>query len=274
MKLFVLAPAVVTLGCLMFGASATAEDGWIVLSNDLKAWQEPVGEWYVAANAQLDPSDDGRLTGGPGQGVLINGKNGRTQNLVTRQQWGDVEVQLEFMIPRRSNSGVKLEGVYEIQIVDSWKVAQPTGSDCGGIYPRAEEKPKYHHIDDGIAPLANAAKPPGEWQTLEIVFRAPRFDVQNEKVANAQFERVVLNGKLIHDHVEVSHPTGHVWREKEEPTGPLLLQADHGAVAFRNIRVRQLAEETAFPVKVNVFWGNSKTGDATPVEFSRRAASR
>ena len=145
------------------------------------------------------------------------------------------------MIPRQSNSGVKLEGVYEIQIFDSWKVANPKGDDCGGIYPRAEQKPKYHHIDEGIAPRTNAAKAPGEWQILEIVFRAPRFDASGRKVANARFDKVVLNGKLIHDHVEVPYPTGHIWREKEKPTGPLLLQADHGPVAFRNIRLRPLS---------------------------------
>ena len=72
------------------------------------------------------------------------------------------------------------------------------------------------------------------------MFRAPRFDAENEKVTNAQFEKVVLNGKLIHDHVEVTHPTGHIWRDKEKPTGPLLLQADHGPVAFRNVRLRPL----------------------------------
>ena len=76
------------------------------------------------------------------------------------------------MIPNHSNSGVKLEGVYEIQIFDSWQVDKPTGADCGGIYPRAEQKPQYHHIDDGVPPLVNAAKKSGEWQTLEIVFRA------------------------------------------------------------------------------------------------------
>jgi hypothetical protein len=150
-------------------------------------------------------------------------------------------VSLEFMIPRGSNSGVKLHGVYEIQILDSWKAAHPTGGDCGGIYPRAELKPQFHHIDDGTPPLVNAAKQPGQWQMLEIRFRAPRFDQKGNKVANAQFERVVLNGKLIHDHADAAHPTGAIWRDKEHATGPLLLQADHGPVAFRNVRVRPLA---------------------------------
>ena len=220
---------------------AAGKDGWTVLSDDLTAFQPPTGKWYIAGGAKISPKFDRRLLGEPGRGTLINGKIGVTNDLITRQQWGDAEVSLEFMIPRGSNSGVKLHGVYEVQIFDSWKVAKPTGEDCGGIYPRAELKPYYHHIDEGIAPRVNAAKVPGQWQTLTIRFRAPRFDQQGRKILNARFEKVVLNGKLIHDNVEVAHPTGNVWREKEHARGPLLFQADHGPVAFRNIRVRPLS---------------------------------
>jgi hypothetical protein len=225
----------------LFGlaASAAAQDGWIALSNDLKGWTK-AGQWFMAANAKIDPANDRRLTGEPGQGVLVNGPKGLTNDLITRQSWGDVEVSLEFMIPKHSNSGVKLEGVYEIQIFDSLKVAKPTGADCGGIYPRGELKPRYHTIDDGVPPLTNAAKAPGEWQTLEIVFRAPRFDATGHKVANARFEKVVLNGTLIHQQAEARTPTGAIWRQAEKPTGPLLLQGDHGPVAFRNVRLRPL----------------------------------
>lgn len=220
-------------------AADAGNDGWIVLSDDLAVWKE-TGEWFLASSVRIDPKNSRRLAATPGKGLMVNGKSGRTQNLVTRQEWGDVEVSLEFMIPHHSNSGVKLEGVYEVQIYDSWKVEKPTGADCGGIYPRAEQKPKYHHIDDGIPPLVNAAKKPGEWQTLEIIFHAPRFDASGKKTANALFEKVVLNGKLVQDHAEARTPTGHIWREKEHPTGPLLLQADHGPVAFRNVRLRPL----------------------------------
>ena len=235
------AVASVLLICSMLTASEITHDGWLVLSEDLSAFQEPMGKWFVAGDARMDTKDDRRLECGLGRGLLINGKTGVTDNLITRGQWGDVQVSLEFMIPCGSNSGVKLHGVYKIQIADTWKVAKPTGDDCGGIYPRAElelKPPKYYHIDEGIAPQVNAAKPPGQWQTLEITFHAPRFDQKGNKIANARFEKVVLNGKLIHDNVEVARPTGHIWREKEHAVGPLLLQADHGPVAFRYVRVR------------------------------------
>jgi hypothetical protein len=133
---------------------------------------------------------------------------------------------------------VKFEGVYEIQIADSWGVKTPKGSDCGGIYPRAELKPKYHHIDAGFAPRVNACRAPGEWQTLEVIFQPPRFDADGKKTANARFVKVVLNGTLIHENVELESPTGNAWHDKEKPTGPILLQGDHGPVAFRDVRVR------------------------------------
>ena len=148
---------------------------------------------------------------------------------------------VEFLIPKGSNSGVKLQGLYEIQIRDSWGVKAPKGSDCGGIYPRAELKPKYHYLDKGVPPRLNACKKPGEWQTLDIRFQAPRFDADGKKTANARFLKVVLNGQVIHDNVEVPTPTGHAWHTQESATGPLLLQGDHGPVAFRNVRVRTSA---------------------------------
>ena len=226
--------------CLPQIANA-ADFDWVDLSKNLSAFQEPTGDWFTAASVLISQDNDRRLMAEPGQGILVNGKTGRTNNLVTRQKWGDLEVHAEFMIPRRSNSGIKLHGVYEIQIYDSWKVTKLTGADCGGIYPRGEMKPRYHHLDDGIAPLVNACKQPGEWQTLDIWFRGPRMNEKGDKIANAQFEKVLLNGTLIHDHSELKHPTGNAWKDKEHATGPLMLQADHGPVAFRNVRVRPMA---------------------------------
>jgi hypothetical protein len=232
------------IGFILLGASATGTSAdkqeWISLSTrkNFEAWRKPTGEWFIAGSVGLDPKNSKRLAAKPGTGILVNGRTGRTDNLISKEKFGDLEVQLEFLISQGSNSGVKFEGLYEIQIFDSWGVKNPTASDCGGIYPRAELEPTYHLIDQGIPPRANAARPAGEWQTLEAIFQAPRFDAGGKKIANARFVRVTLNGQVIHENVEVKTPTGHAWREKEIPSGPLLLQADHGPIAFRNIRVR------------------------------------
>jgi hypothetical protein len=224
----------------------TADGGWVDLfpaDKPLEPWETPTGDWQVVGSVALDPDKPRTLVSKPGQGVLFNGPKG-TRNLVSKQKFTDVEAHVEFLIPKGSNSGVKFMGLYEIQIVDSHGRKELTGDSCGGIYPRAEEKPRYHHIDKGVPPRVNAAKPAGEWQTLDVVFQAPRFDKDGKKVANARFVKVLLNGQLVHENVDVEHPTGAAWRlRKEIATGPLLLQADHGPVAFRNVRIRPLAAE-------------------------------
>jgi hypothetical protein len=115
-----------------------------------------------------------------------------------------------------------------------------TGDDCGGIYPRAELLPKYRYLDAGVPPKVNASKPAGEWQTLEATFLAPRFDDEGKKIANAKIVKATLNGKLIHENQELLTPTGHAYKNKEVAVGPLLFQGDHGPVAFRNLKVREL----------------------------------
>ena len=218
-------------------AAPAADKDWIDLTN-LEAWRKPDKLWQLAGSVGTDADNPRRLSATSGKAVLVNGKKGRARDLLSKREFGDVEVHVEFVIPKGSNSGVKLQGLYEIQICDSWGLKRPKGSDCGGIYPRAELKPKYHYLDKGVPPRVNACKKPGEWQTLDIRFQAPRFDADGKKTANARFLKVVFNGQVIHDNVDLPTPTGHAWHNKESATGPLLLQGDHGPVAFRNVRVR------------------------------------
>jgi hypothetical protein len=115
-------------------------------------------------------------------------------------------------------------------------VKEPKYGDCGGIYERWKDDKGY----EGHAPRVNASRPPGQWQTFDVVFRAPRFDANGQKIANAKFIKVVHNGKLVHENVEVTGPTRAASFEDEKPIGPLMLQGDHGPVAFRNIRLRPI----------------------------------
>jgi Domain of Unknown Function (DUF1080) len=212
---------------------------WISLSSSpsFETWREDNRGWKVVGDVALKSDDPSRFDEKPGSGTYVS--DGEASNLESRQEFQDVDVRLEFMIPKQSNSGVKLMSRYEIQILDTYGAKELSGDSCGGIYPRAEQEPSYHHIDRGIPPRVNAAKRAGEWQSLEIEFIGPRFDAQGRKTSNAKFARVVLNGKLIHRNVEVAAPTGAAWRLVKEVTrGPLLLQGDHGRVAFRKIEVR------------------------------------
>jgi hypothetical protein len=232
---------VLGLAGLFWPAPAVEEAGWRVLlgpETGLSAWRPVKGGWQEGGDAALDPQNPRRLRLLPGKGVWANNPQGRAPNLLSKEEFGDLETHVEFLIPQRSNSGVKLQGLYEIQIYDSYGVAKPKGSDCGGVYPRAEQYPSYHYLDEGIPPRVNAARPAGVWQVLEIAFQAPRFDAAGKKVANARLLRVVLNGQTIHENVELRTPTGSNWRRREVPRGPLFLQGDHGPVAFRNVRIR------------------------------------
>ena len=220
--------------------AAPGPEGWIDLIN-LDLWRPSQGGWQDVGAIRPDPEHPRLLAAEPGHGILTNGPIGKSPNLLTKQAFGDVEVHAEFLIPRKSNSGIKLLGVYEIQIFDSFGKPTAAADDCGGIYPRAELLPTYHHIDDGYPPKVNACRPPGEWQVLDLTFHAPRFDAAGQKVAPARFDRVILNGQVVHEDAPVPTPTGHAWHDAEHPTGPLLLQGDHGPVAFRALRLRPLS---------------------------------
>ena len=222
---------------------APEDSTWIhLIDKELSAWQGDTDNWIRAGDAAINDENPRQLTAAEGTHLTVIADR-KIGNLVTKSTWGDLEVHMEFMIPERSNSGVKLQGLYEVQIRDSHTANPATANDCGGVYPRAEMKPRYHHIDKGIPPRLNAAKPAGQWQTLEIRFRAPRFESDGNKTENACFEKVVLNGQTIHEDVELRWPTGHAWNTQHEVArGPLFLQADHGSIAFRNVRVRELPE--------------------------------
>ena len=221
------------------------ERGWQPLLNgkDLSGWKacdpNAKNEWFTTTSVRferyLGPTQlNGRPEAG---GTMLNGPTGRTANLCTDESFGDVELYLEFMLAKGSNSGVYLQSLYEIQIFDSWGSPEAmTTSDGGAIYHRWIEERGV----GGSAPLVNASRRPGEWQSYQAWFRAPRFDAAGRKTEPARFLRVLQNGQLVQKDVSADGPTRAAMSIAEAPRNPLMIQGDHGPVALRNVYIRPL----------------------------------
>jgi hypothetical protein len=196
---------------------------------DLTGWRiqgDPAKSQWKIGTAALDPADPTKLVVTPGGNELINaGAHG--VNIFTEAKSGDARIELEVMVPRHSNSGVFAMGVYEIQVLDSYGRQPPGKGDMGALYGK-------------VAPKLNASKKPGQWQKMVIDYRAPKFDAQGKKTADARMVKVTLNGEVIHEDAQLDGITAPVLYDHESPTGPILLQGDHGQVAYRNIEITKL----------------------------------
>ena len=163
--------------------------------------------------------------------------NNRTGDIQTKQNFGSVQLHIEWKSPaevqqegqHRANSGVFLNGMYEVQVLDNNENDTYVNGQVGSIY-------KQH------VPLAMASVPTGEWNTYDIIYHAPEFE-KGQKVKSGTLT-VIHNGVLIQDHVEIKGTTPYIGWPKNPPhgKGPLRLQ-DHGdnsRVSYRNIWVREL----------------------------------
>jgi hypothetical protein len=171
---------------------------------------------------------DGAIESVPGSGYLYSARG-----------FGDVQLHVEWAAPvpakgtsqGRGNSGVFLMGLYEVQVLDSYQ---------NDTYPDGQAAAIYGQYP----PLVNACRPPGEWQTYDIVFRRPRFRPDGTLVSPARFT-VVHNGILVQDDVEAWGPTSwlqHIPYTAHADKLPLAFQ-DHGnPVRYRNIWLRELPE--------------------------------
>lgn len=171
------------------------------------------------------------VDGQPGAAMTIKPGGG---GIFSKMTYADAQIHVEFATPsepkgegqERGNSGVYIQGRYEVQVLDSFKNSTYPNGQCGAIYAQH-------------APLVNASRGPGEWQTYDIIFRAAKFDDAGKRIAPARLT-VIHNGVLIQDHAEASGETTAAPMKEGSGDGPLFLQ-DHGnAVRYRNIWIRRL----------------------------------
>lgn len=203
---------------------------------DLSSFKNPGRNWSITGDVLASLTDKNVFRITSGTGVLVNQptENAR-ENLFTQFVHGDMDIDFDYMMAKGSNSGIYLQSRYEVQLFDSWAVLQAQSGDNGGIYERWDEsRPEGQKGYDGHAPRQNVSRAPGLWQHLKISFQAPRFEA-GKKTMNAKMLRIELNGVLIQENVDLSGPTRSSSANDEVPEAPIMIQGDHGPVAFRNI---------------------------------------
>jgi hypothetical protein len=207
-------------------AAPPLDDDRTIVLFDGKNW---VGGWKQrdgsASKWELQEDGSVKVAGG------VHESN--VGDAVSAEEFGDFQLHVEFICPltqgkegqAKSNSGVYLHGRYEVQVLDSHG-APPADNLCGGIYKIAP-------------PLVNAAKPAGQWQSYDIVFRAPRFDEQKELTEQPRIT-VLHNGVVIHNNLSLPRTTGGALGTEMVERGPILLQVHGDPVRYRNIWIMLL----------------------------------
>ncbi|MGO9920358.1 MAG: DUF1080 domain-containing protein [Isosphaeraceae bacterium] len=244
-------------------SSFRLEDGWKPLCNgrDLAGWKfrnpDAKKVWVVCDQVRLDEKDPARLVptgkGGSPDSVMLCGGDGRGSDVMTAESFGDYQLHIEFTVPKGSNSGVYNRGLFEIQVFDSFGKPKLGFHDCGSLYERAY-------------PRENLSRPPGEWQTYDITLKDKKIalvwngkivyedhDVRYGETDREAFERLnhenavkpaalrvklrEEDGKYVGYFGEGGTRSG---LDGPDRPGPILLQGDHGPVAYRRIFIRPL----------------------------------
>jgi len=206
---------------------------------DMSAFKPVGNNWQIVGDAIADRVKKNTFSSVEGTGILLNTtKEGEKENLITNFKHGDIELEMDIMMPLASKSGIYLQSRYEVKLVDSWGTQGQKHTNIGSI-PQEGNK--------GYASKVNAAKAPGLWQNLKIIFHAPKFDASGSKIKNAWIEKVMLNNLLLHQNIELAQPSNSSNLE-EVAMAPLMIQGDKGAIAIKNISYK-LYEEKAIGVE-------------------------
>ncbi|HEX4131999.1 MAG TPA: DUF1080 domain-containing protein [Pirellulales bacterium] len=232
------------IGTIVVGAATAAGAAKIVEYLSGKIWPEP--RVITPGDNGAPPSDAIVLFDGKDLSQWVGGENWEVADgvataqksaITTKQPFGDCQLHIEWATPEkvegsgqgRGNSGIHFMERYEIQILDSYEnPTYPDGS-AGALYKQ-------------WPPLVNASRKPGEWQTYDILFTGPRFDLDG-KLLEPGYVTVIHNGVVVQNHAEIQGSTSFIKAPEYEPhdtTAPLSLQFHRNPVRFRNIWIREL----------------------------------
>jgi hypothetical protein len=208
------------------------EDAIILFDGtDLSQWQSVEG-----GDAEWEIEEDGAVT-------VVEG----TGNIETKESFGDVQLYIEWRSPMnmehegqdRGNSGIFLQERYELQVLDAWQNPTYINGMAGSIYKQT-------------APLVNPAKRPGEWESYNISYKAPRFNEDGSLEEPARIS-VIWNGVVVQNNTEIYGPTEYIGYPEYNSHGeaPIMLQDHNSKVSYRNIWVRSLDNEQ-FSIKYHM----------------------
>lgn len=189
---------------------------------DLQAFGKPANGWQAVGDVSVPFAKPQTMTVRGGDGVFAFVPARRVlapDDLVTSTEYGDIELELDYLLAAGAQATISLQDVYDLVIKDDQGTLQPTTSNNGGVL--------------GYAPRQQVSKAPGLWQNLKITFRAPKFDQAGVKTEPARLLTATLNGVTIHDNVQLRPRTG----VSETARGPLRIGSVAGAIAFRNVQV-------------------------------------
>jgi hypothetical protein len=250
--LFALLFSLIFLGCAFSGGQTARQEVEKWKIHDPERPMPPVVDPGPAGEPVPSPSDAvilfngkdlSQWTDSKGQRARWKIENGaievvaKTGSIQTKQNFGDCQLHVEWASPvivrgesqERGNSGVFLMNIYEVQVLDCYNNKTYADGMTAALYGQ-------------YPPLVNACRPPGEWQTYDIIFHRPRFDDKGQVISPARFT-VFHNNILVHDNAELTGPTAHKLRPPYKAHAdrlPISLQ-DHGnPVRFRNIWIRNL----------------------------------
>ena len=206
---------------ILDGSRKLLDDKWTYWKGPRFSSSLPI-KWKVVD----DPVDSGKKAIQTDDPAAKGGRYG-TADIVTKKKYRDFRLHIEFLVmKKRGNSGVYLQNRYEIQVLDNYKNQSNPKGQAGSVYKQ--------HI-----PLVNACRPPGEWQTFDIIFRAPYYDKDGKRVKMGTFTDY-HNGILVQDKVNIFGRTNSNKPVAPDYKQPFFLQ-DHGSlVSYRNIWVREL----------------------------------
>ncbi len=190
--------------------------------------------WEQVADVAVSFPLEGKPQKQAGTGVILYAGNIKESWLFSKNTYGDIDLEFDFMLDKGASLAVMLQDRYKVNLSDSWQTTQPVLTDMGGIGPQKNEG-----AFGGIAPVMNVAKAPGLWQHARVKFRAPQFNGSN-KTGNALFEEVYINGVLVQQSAEVQSPAAGSISEIEQATGPISFATGKGLSAIRNIKVTPL----------------------------------